>query len=164
MILSQYAAALASPGWERKTKAICAYSTLISLGRSSEVALCPLGCASFLDSFFFRFHYQESWWIPPGIQPKKRNSFPYSFFQWSVKRNSCKRNMVPAKNQVHVLPSRQNVTIPQHVDQKRVRKKLCCRSAALSPRPPYPFYHASAPSCRTHLVLWLAVTSHCPMP
>jgi hypothetical protein len=27
-----------------------------------------------------RFQFQESWGIPPGILPKKRNSFPYFYF------------------------------------------------------------------------------------
>ncbi len=33
MIVLQYAAALASPGWKRKTKAMSAHYTSISLGR-----------------------------------------------------------------------------------------------------------------------------------
>jgi hypothetical protein len=72
-------------------------------------------------------------WVPffeipvPGIlgnssrNPEKKGiPFHIPFFQWSKKRNSCKRNMVPAKNKSGSFPTvpPKNVTNPQHEDQK----------------------------------------------
>ncbi len=72
---------------------------------------------SFLRSFFLGIlgNYFQ-------VPAKKRNSCPFSFFsKGNFPEISFCRNYDPAKTCILFNPSHQNVTIPQHVDQKQVK-------------------------------------------
>jgi hypothetical protein len=69
---------------------------------------------------FLAFQFQESWGITSMFLQKKEFLSMFLFFQGYFPGIPFCRNYVPAKKNL-LYPSHQNVTIPQHVDQKQVK-------------------------------------------
>ncbi len=148
----------------------CQYT--INWSRNSRwTRLCIPFCVPFLA-----FQFQESWGITSKFLPKKRNSFLCSLFS---KGNFpgipfCRNLLCSCKNKFLFYPSWQNITIPQHVDQKWVKdvthnnitrnKKSLLPLSSAAPLICCPLRLAESFSWRVHLSLlnrthlvWLVV-------